>query len=317
MFKNLFAKFGKGAAKIDLILDQEDYALGDEIHGEIKVYGGTIQQKINKIEVDLNMDIHVGESVYTQLIHRFEIQESFEIQPDEEKSFPFYFQIPYNLLISGNTVSYYFITHLDIDSGKDSSDRDRILIHPHSKMQNIFTALNQLGFIESHSSRAYDGYFQEFDFVPTTQFKNEIEEIEFNVISQEDGILVLFEVDCYSFLGEKEISQELWLDNDLLADIDALASHLQSTLEKMVQEPSLYHGEKEQFRKKYYLAAGAVGGVAVGLIAAEAFKEALEDVGDFIEDMIDDDDDDDDDNIFFDDDDEGVEASFFDDEEDD
>lgn len=306
MFKNLLAKFGKGAAKIDLILDQEDYALGDEIQGEIKVYGGTIKQTINKIEVDLNMDIYVGENVYTQLIHRFEIKESFDIKPDEEKSFPFQFQIPYNLLISGNAVSYYFITHLDIDSGKDSSDRDRLIIHPHSQMQNIFTAFNHLGFVEGDSSRSYDGYFQEFDFVPTTQFKGEIEEIEFNVISKDDGILLLLEVDCYSFLGEREISQELWLENELLDDVDSLSSYLQETIEKMVHEPSLYHGEKEQFQKKYYLSAGAVGGIAVGLIAAEVFKEAIDEVGDFIEDIIEDDDDEEEeeDSFFFDDEDE-------------
>lgn len=306
MFKKLLAKFGKGAAKIDLVLDQDHYALGDEIHGQIRVHGGKIKQSINKIKVDLNMVLQVGEHSYTQLIHHYEVQESFEIRPSEEKTFSFHFQVPYNLLISGNAVHYYFRTHLDIDSGKDSSDQDHLVILPHKRMQNIFTALQNLGFVETKSSRNYDGYFQEFEFAPTDLFKSELEEIEFNIISEEEGILLLLELDCYSFLGEKETSLELWLENQLLEDVEALTAHLQQTIEKVIQDPSSYHGEKKQFQKKYYLAAGAVGGVAVGLVAAEV----LDEVKDFVEDIIEDDDDDED-GIF----DEDEEGDWFDEED--
>lgn len=293
MFKKMLAKLGKGSAQIDLVLDQDAYALGDEMNGQIHIQGGSVPQKINKIEVDLNMSLYVGEKVFTQLIHRFEIPESFDILPSEEKSYPFHFQIPYNLLISGNAVSYYFITHLDIDSGKDSSDRDHLMIHPHTRMENIFTALNQLGFIETKSSRNYDGYFQEFELIPTQLFKNEVEEIELNLITKDDGILLLLEVDCYSLLGERETSREIWLDHELLDDVDALAEHLRQNIEEIIQDPAHYHGEKKRFQKQYYLAAGAVGGIAVGLVAAEFFEDVIDEVGDEIEDFFDDDDDDD------------------------
>lgn len=313
MFKKMLAKFGKGAAKVDLVLNQESFALGEELAGQIFVRGGTVKQEINKITIDLKMDVRSDDHTYTKLIHRFEITDSFEIQPEEEKMFPMQFQLPYNLLLSARSVTYYFVTQLDIKSGKDHADHDVVIIHPHTHLQNLLFAFEQLGFVETADSRTFDGYLQEFEYAPTSLFHDQLEEIEFNVIIKEDGIMLLLELDCYSLLGEKEISRECWIENALLDDVEALAHFLREFIEETIQQSSFYVGEKKHLQKNYYQLAGAVGAVAVGLIVGKVFEEVADEIGDQLEDMLDEEEEEED--SFFGDDDE-EEDSFFGDEDD-
>ena len=53
MFKRVLAKLGVGSATVNLVLDKDEYTLGDTVEGQILVEGGTVEQRINKIDVDL------------------------------------------------------------------------------------------------------------------------------------------------------------------------------------------------------------------------------------------------------------------------
>jgi sporulation-control protein len=320
VFKKFMAKLGKGSAQVDLILDQHQYKLGEQINGQLVITGGTVEQEINKIDVDFMMSVRAGEHIQTVLINRFPFPESFKIQPSEKKTYSFSYQLPQNLLLSCNSVSYYFITHLDIAAGVDSTDRDPIDILPPDRLQNILYAFDRLGFREKHDSRSFDGHMQEFELAPTSMLVNEVEEVEFVAAIAETGIHLLLEVDLRTFFGEKEVKRELWLDNQLLDDQNALIDYLQQVLLEMVNNPSLYHADKAQFRHKISGLPGAIGAFAIGLIAMELLEEAVEDIDeDFFEDDDDDDDDDDEDSLldFFGDEEEDSLSDFFGDEEED
>lgn len=290
----MLAMFGKGSAQVYLRLDQDSYAIGDEITGQVVVQGGTVEQKINKIVVEFFLNVVNDGRVYTKQIHRFAVADSFSMQPGEEKTFPLKYQIPLKMLLSSSKASYHFITKLDIQSGKDDSHREVVSILANKPLQNLFAALEQLGFEETAESRSFDGYLQEFAFAPTSDFRDKLEELEFNIIIKEEGLLLLCELDCYAFLGEKEISRKCWIENVLLDDVEALAKHLRQFIEETLQQYSSHIGDKRYLQHHHYQLAGAVGAIAYGLIALELFDDDLiddfEDESEESEDFFDDDD---------------------------
>ncbi|SEN04156.1 sporulation protein [Lihuaxuella thermophila] len=281
VFKKFMAKLGKGAAQVDLVLDQEEYTLGEQVSGELVIQGGTVPQEINGIDIDFMMSVHTEKQEQTVLIHRFPFPGSFQIQPGERKTLPFSYELPKNLLLSGYSVSYYFVTHLDIAGAVDSTDRDPVLIMPPQRLQNIFTALEQLGFREKYGSRSFDGYMQEFEFSPTSFLKEEAKELGFVAGMEEEGIRLLLEMDLYSFTGEQELKREVWIENRVLDDPGQLVPFLRQVLTEMVEHPHSYVHDKQRFyhhfRHKLSGITGAVGAFAAGLIAAEAFQDIVED----------------------------------------
>ncbi|MFC7440344.1 sporulation protein [Laceyella putida] len=282
VFKKFMAKLGKGSAQVDLVLDKQEYKLGEQINGELFIQGGTIEQDINKIDIDFLMSVRIGEHEQTILINRFPFHEPFKIKPSERKSYSFSYELPQNLLLSGYSVSYYFITHLDIAAGVDSTDRDPIDVLPPDRFQNILKAFDKLGFCEKYGSRSFDGHMQEFELTPTSLLKDDVKEVEFVAAMEKAGIHLLLEVDLRTFSGEKEVKREVWLDNELLNNESELVNHLQHILFEMVNEPGFYHYDKAKFHHKVSRLPGAIGAFAIGLIAMELLDEAVEEVAEGI-----------------------------------
>ncbi|SFJ94595.1 sporulation protein, partial [Thermoflavimicrobium dichotomicum] len=152
VLKNFLAKLGHGGAKVDLILDKQEYVLDEQVSGELVIQGGTVEQHINKIDIELVMSLYYKNHHYTQTVQVFPFHTPFNIQPSEKKVFPFSCKIPSNLLLSSHSVSYYFITHLDIAGAVDHTDRDYVKILPPARLQNLLKAFEQIGFYEKHDS---------------------------------------------------------------------------------------------------------------------------------------------------------------------
>lgn len=284
MFKDLLAKFGHGGAKVDLRLNQSAYELGSEITGDIVVTGGAVEQGLSGIEVEFYIEFYIKEQLVNHRLYYFPIHFSEEIKPGEQKVFPFSYRLPNDYLLSSSTVRYYFVTKLAIDKAVDASDRDYIQVIPPQRLQRVIDAFTALNFYEKSSSRKFDGKGQEFEFAPTGIFRDQVEEVEFIAALQEDGISLLLEVDAYAFLGEKEIKRHVWLDNSLLDDVPALASHLQNTIQDMLDHPldsyhnySFQHGGSSSYSSGASVgkmaAAAAIGAFAGGLIASELLND--------------------------------------------
>jgi len=289
MFKRVLAKLGVGSAQVNLVLDKDEYRLGDTVEGQLLVEGGNVEQYIRKIDVDLVLEVQVKERLFSHTVERASFHDSFYVAPSEKKVLPFTFTLPHNLLISGNSVRYQFVTRLDIADGLDHSDRDPLRVLPPERLDNVLKALGRLGFREKHDSRSFDGYVQEFEFFPTDFMRERIEELEFVAAFEENGIRMLLEVDLRTlFGGEKELKREVLLENTLLEDEAALAMHFQELIGEMVENPGRFSGFRSGHvhpHEAFSHYGGAVGGLAAGVLGGLVLSELMEEAAEAVEDL--------------------------------
>ncbi|WP_047151926.1 sporulation protein [Aneurinibacillus tyrosinisolvens] len=287
MLKKIMAKMGIGSAKVDLILHNNEYALGDRIEGELVIQGGAVEQFINKIDVDFVMNLRTKKQEHKQVVSSIPLYSSFTIHASERKAIPFTFQLSEELLVSSHMVSYYFVTNLDIAGGVDNQDNDYIRVVPPARFNNIIAAFEQLGLREKHDSRSFDGYTQEFEFFPTTFLREQVQEVEFIAAIERDRIRLLLEAELYSYgRKEVEIKQEISLPNDLLSNVQQLADYLQQVLQEMVENPEAYVHHRHSFgygngghgheHHRHGGFAGAIGGMAAGLLGGMVISELMD-----------------------------------------
>jgi sporulation-control protein len=236
MFKKMMAKLGKGSAQVDLVLFQAEVPLGGQVKGELVLKGGTVEQVINKVEVELYFELKTKDNkTITHLIAVIPYQASFLIQPGQQRVVPFELPIPEDLLVTSPSASYYLTTHLDIQGGIDSSDRDEITVTPSFDLMQALLAFEQLGFQEHSSSRLFNGVTQEFIFSPTTFLLGKLERMSFIVALDPDQIRLLLTLHIHSFFGMNEKHHEIILPLSLLEDLGKCKSYLQHTLFELVE----------------------------------------------------------------------------------
>ncbi|MBH8596550.1 sporulation protein [Thermoactinomyces sp. CICC 10523] len=299
MFKDFMARLGHGAAKVDLILEQNRFAPGDPVAGKVLIKGGSVEQRINKIDVRFMLSIYAKGHVHTHPVASVPFYQSFVIRPGEQKELPFHFQLPGNLLVTGQSVSYYFDTQLDLAGAVDQSDRDYIEIVPPVPLSNILAALSRLGFRETHHSRKFNGYVQEFELVPTELFREQVKEVEFAAAIEPNGVRLLLEVEYYSFGHHHEVKREVFIPQDQISDPDALMMLWQNLITESMSTPhyghghyhiphSYHHGQSHYGHSHHHHGhdhhhhshlsgmTGAIGGFAAGLIGGVLLDELLD-----------------------------------------
>lgn len=279
----MMARFGKGAAKVDLVLDKNQFQLGETVAGRLMIQGGEVEQEINKIDILLMVAIRHDDTEHLHTVATIPTYESFTIHPGERKEFPFQYLLPYDLLISGNHVTYFFSTNLDIAGGVDQKDRDYIEILCPNPLQQVLDALSRLGFREKHDSRKFNGRVQEFELFPTDFLQGRAEELEFIAAVQPDGVRLLLELDLYSFGHEKELKREVFISQQVLESEDELVSELKRILEEMAEYgvTGYYrdaHGHSYHHGHSSSGLSGAVGGFAAGVIGAMVVDEVVDEL---------------------------------------
>lgn len=295
MFKKFMAKIGIGSAKVNLVLHNDSCEMGQTVTGDLLIEGGSVEQKINRLDVDFMLSIRTKEKEYVHRAATIPMSGAFVIGASERKSLPFSFVLPQDMLVSAPSVAYYFTTHLDIADGVDSGDRDYIhVLMPH-RLANVVDAFRSLGLMEKPNSRKFDGYTQQFEFAPTTMWRGEVQEVEFIAALDPSGIRLLLEVDMYSFGRETELRRELYIPAETADNVSALAGHLRSMIEEMLANPHMYMHQRAYFgrghhydyhsygSKRYGGFAGALGGFAVGMLGGAILSEVM---GDFVEDAL-------------------------------
>ncbi|WP_027410284.1 sporulation protein [Anoxybacteroides tepidamans] len=317
MFKKLLSKLGVGAAKVNLMLHQPHARLGEKIEGEFLIEGGTIEQYVRKLEVELHLIVHADGHEHHRTVALIPVASSFSIQPGERKVCPFSYTLPIHLPITRYGVDYVFVTRLDIADGVDALDKDAFRILPPVPLEKVFYALEKLGFREKPTSGKIKAYGQEFEFFPTAAFRGVIEEVECLAFFEEQGVRLQLKVDVLGGLfglGETELRRDVFLGYDEIDDVEGLAQKLHMLLQEMVQQPRLHTSGHEVWHSPYtahhteyhvspshhyhphrHSMMGTIGGFAAGMLAGMVAEELIEDVvedafdiDDRAEDMIDD-----------------------------
>lgn len=284
MFKKLFARLGKGAATVDLRLHNPNIQGGQTIQGELVIQGGEVTQSINNVNVVFMMDITLKQGPTTKQIALIPISGRDTISPGETKTIPFDYHIPADLPVSRNNVSYYFHTNVDIEGGVDRKDVDRITVLPSDAVQALFDGMQLLAFREKATSGKLDAYGQEFAFFPTAQFQNAIQEVEFRVAQQNDGLKVWMEVDCRNGFQEMEAKREFIIPFATLQDQVQLKQLLEDYIAETIQNPHAYtqpfsyvqHGHDGASHSMKSAIPGMIGGLAVGVLGSILISEMME-----------------------------------------
>lgn len=241
MFKKLLASVGIGAAKVDTILETEEVVPGQPFRAEIQIQGGDVEQEISGLELAIVTRVEVetddGEHMENHTIGKWQIDDSFTLQPGEQRTIPFEAVLPHETPVTAlncpvNRCQVWLATGLEIDLALDASDRDMLEVFPTEPMRKFAEALENNGYylqsadVEKGDLRG-DGFestvgcYQELEYRPESGGLFGIKEIEVSFVPEDEQTHVLLEVDR-SFLGDGFIALTLPHIGVDVADIQAL-----------------------------------------------------------------------------------------------
>jgi sporulation-control protein len=280
MFKKILARFGKGAAIVDLRFKNLTYAPGDEVVGEIFITGGEVEQKINSLTVRLMMSVNTKQGPVDRQVDNIRLNFPNSILPNEQHTVAFSYQLPSNIPVSSNNVSFYFDTELDIEGGVDRSDVDHLTVELPSNIRNVFLAMSNLGFREKHESGKLDQYGQEFAFFPTEFLNGKVNEVELRFAQEENGIYIWMEVDCRNGFHEVEAKREFSIEHSILVDEEKLIQLLKNYLTDLSTSPQTYarpfsYQSPEYSTRPSNALGGMIGGLAVGVLGGLLLSDLM------------------------------------------
>lgn len=268
------ARLGKGSAKVDLVLKQSEIPLGERIEGELHLYGGSVDQTIQEIRIELYFEMKDQEEVHTHLVAVIPYQASFTLKAEQVRKVPFYLNIPMDLPLSNSNIRYYFITKLGIAGALDQTDQDEIKILPPERLERILYAFYQLGLKETKNSRFFNGETQEFHFVPTGFLADAASAVMFMVAMDEEQVRMFLEMELLISKEERFVDMELTLPNHLIQQPQLLFTYMQNSLDQLASVA------RKQKQKRSII--GGLGGFAAdalnnlgGLLAKQSNKTAL------------------------------------------
>ncbi|RAP74200.1 sporulation protein [Paenibacillus montanisoli] len=208
MFKRMLASVGIGAAQVDLMLHEDVVHAGDTISGVVRIQGGRVDQQVDDVYAYV-MTRYLKEQNDSKIEHeatvaKFRLTGKFMVKAEQVYEFPVSFQLPSNTPISMGRTPIWIQTGLDIKEAVDPKDHDRLQVRPHPHAEAVLDAVEQLGFRLREVSCEYAPHFgrltglpfvQEFEFVPTSQFRGQLDELELIFSPSESGIELLLQID--------------------------------------------------------------------------------------------------------------------------
>lgn len=220
MFKRMLASVGIGAAQVNLMLHQDVVSAGDSISGIVRIQGGKVSQQIDDVHAFV-MTRYVKEQNDSKrnvdaVIAKFRLAGKFTAEAGQVYEFPVSFQLPASTPATMGRTQVWIQTGLDISDAIDPTDVDRLQVRPHRYSATVLEAVNQMGFRLREVSCEYSPrygqkngvpFVQEFEFVPSSQFRGHLDELEIFFYPDETGVELLLQVDrkvrgFSSFLAE-------------------------------------------------------------------------------------------------------------------
>jgi sporulation-control protein len=131
LLRKYMSLVGIGSAQIDLILEKEEYKPGETVRGTFHIKGGTIEQKLKRIECDLVRVDPILE--LEEVIHTATILTSSTIEANAGNQLPFTFTLPESIQPTTEVLKYRFTTRLHFTQGVASVDQDAIAIVEESR----------------------------------------------------------------------------------------------------------------------------------------------------------------------------------------
>jgi len=209
MKKRVLSSIGIGGATVDTVLPDVEFSPGDTIEATVELTGGDSAQDISGIYFALKARDEASDaSGDERVLSEFGIDETVTLEPDDERSLPVEFEIPYETPLTRGTVSVWLETGVDIAWAVDPTDEDQIEVVPDEATAALFDAMDDLGF-DLAGSKLVDVAFiddrpfaQKFEFRPTDDFADDLDDLEITVLPRKNGLRVLLEFDRVDEVAE-------------------------------------------------------------------------------------------------------------------
>ncbi|MGG3892830.1 sporulation protein [Geobacillus stearothermophilus] len=251
LFKKLLSSIGIGAAAVDTKLAKAQYVQGETVEGVVDIRGGSVEQHIDEIYLALVTTYirEIDDKKFEEkaVLARYKVSGSLTIGPNETKTIPFQFALPYDVPVTLGSSRVWLQTGLDIKMALDPQDRDHLAIEPHPLVAAFLEAARQLGFRLHHvqceqAPRYWQRrlpFVQEFEFKPASgPFKGRFDELEAIFFVSEHGVEAILEIDrkARGFAGL--LSEALDMDETLVrftygpSDVASLAQWLAKAISR-------------------------------------------------------------------------------------
>ncbi|MEV0846570.1 sporulation protein [Streptomyces sp. NPDC049954] len=217
-FKKLLASLGSGGASVETVLTEENVVPGGVVQGEVRIQGGSVDQRIEGLSVGLQARVEVesGDQEYKQDIEfaKVRLGGAFDLQEGAVHAVPFGLEMPWETPVTsfaGRHLTGMHIgvtTELAIARAVDSSDLDPVVVHPLPAQQAILDAFGQLGFrfksadLERgaiRGTRQRLPFYQEIEFYPPEQYRG-LNQVELSFVADDREMDVVLEMDKKSGL---------------------------------------------------------------------------------------------------------------------
>ncbi|KEK24037.1 sporulation protein [Bacillus gaemokensis] len=209
MFQKFLASVGIGNAKVDTVLERDEYVVGEEIIGVVHITGGSVSQQIESIYLTLSAsyvrEVDDKKVSATFDLKRVRLTEPIEIEPNAKVEIPFSFPMPIEAPLTFGMKTVWVHTGLDIKRSIDPSDRDYIQVLPNTLLTSVLDSVKQLGFRLRQAEceelprylRTHIPFAQEFEFIPISgQYYGKLDELELLILPRAyDRLDIIMEVD--------------------------------------------------------------------------------------------------------------------------
>lgn len=212
-FKKLLASLGAGGASVETVLTEANVVPGGVVQGEVRIQGGSVDQRIEALSVGLQARVEVeGHDQETKRDIEFNKQQlggAFELKADAVHAVPFGLDIPWETPITHlagrqlHGMDIGVTTELAIARAVDSGDLDPVNVHPLPAQQAILDAFGQLGFrLKSadmerghiRGTRQKLPFYQEIEFFPPEQYRG-LNQVELSFVADDREMDVVLEMD--------------------------------------------------------------------------------------------------------------------------
>ncbi|WNC15248.1 sporulation protein [Brevibacillus brevis] len=287
MLKKLMAKFGVGAAKVDLRLDRPGYRLGETMTGVVRIEGGNVEQKIADLRAVLMMKAYVKGQEVTKAVQAFPVRSNFTVQPKPYSTeIPFAFELPEGLAMSTPSIQYYLHTKLDVEMALDPTDLDTIQVLPPERVERVLRALERLDLRQKPDSGKLTPYGQAFSFFPGTPLGFSLKELEVIFFSAPGELKLLVELDLAEgwLRREKDYRAEIIVPESLLTEgqDEELSRFLLDTIREYATNPEgIPYVSLAQYQTGQYGhhrgsgMGGMIGGMAAGFLGGMLLNELM------------------------------------------
>ncbi|MEU6487099.1 sporulation protein [Streptomyces sp. NPDC046887] len=212
-FRKLLASLGAGGASVETVLTESNVVPGGVVQGEVRIQGGSVDQRIEALSVGLQARVEVegGDQEVKQDIEfaKVRLGGAFELQAGAVHVVPFGLDIPWETpvtAVAGQQLRGMDIgvrTELEIARAVDSGDLDPITVHPLPAQQAILDAFIQLGFRfksadmergHIRGTRQRLPFYQEIEFSAPQQYRG-LNEVEVTFVADGREMDVILEMD--------------------------------------------------------------------------------------------------------------------------